>query len=239
MSTSLVILQILITRILANGFQLDYAIKSESWCKLRAYFVIMAALISLTMETFSTIDRYFSTCREVKMRNLSSMRTAKFLAACSVPICLVINVPTLIYYDIYLLGGQPVCLSVNAIYNSYISYIYSPILIGMLPFSLMILFGLLTCRNIQIIGRRRTDASVITSVTGGGVIGGGSSVQSVSSRRMDAQLTSMFLMNIIVVSTAVFPYSAYNIYSAITLNFQKDSDRRAIEGFIAQTVLLL
>ncbi|CAF4554441.1 unnamed protein product, partial [Didymodactylos carnosus] len=71
------------------------------------------------------------------------------------------------------------------------------------------------------------------------VIGGGSSVQSVSSRRMDAQLTSMFLMNIIVVSTAVFPYSAYNIYSAITLNFQKDSDRRAIEGFIAQTVLLL
>ncbi|CAF1081557.1 unnamed protein product [Didymodactylos carnosus] len=232
---SLLTLQILITRILATGFQLDYALKSRGWCKIRAYFVITFALITLTIEAFSTVDRYFSSCRQAKYRKFSSMYTSKCIILCCIPICLLMNVPTLIFYDIYSIADtQLVCLSVSINYNNYVSYVYSPVFIGVLPFLLMVLFGILTYGNIKRIGRRQVVPSTITNT-----MTGGASVQSISSRRADVQLTSMILMNLIVVLISVFPYSAYNIYSAITLNFTKDPNQRIIEGLVAQTVLLL
>ena len=83
------------SRIMINGFNIDWTEKSLFYCKFRILFFQLCSLISFTCLCLATIDQYFATCSRPHWQQWCNLKVAKRLvigtycrldSACN-PIC--------------------------------------------------------------------------------------------------------------------------------------------------------
>ncbi|CAF1079713.1 unnamed protein product [Didymodactylos carnosus] len=131
----------LLINILTYGYQLNPSNQSVLFCKLRNYLVNNFAFISQSYIVLACIDRYASSCDAVRIRQLSSIRIFKYLTLFIGIFWFIVNLHLIIFGDI--VQGRVSGL--------------------VMPF-LMILFGLLTLKNVHRIRRQIQQSSVSPNI---------------------------------------------------------------------------
>ncbi|CAF0992334.1 unnamed protein product [Adineta steineri] len=201
----------LLPRILAISFNIDASSTSMLWCKSRLFIAYSVTITSLTCLCFASIDRFFLSCRSVGWRNRSKLSTAKIAVIIATTVIFASNIPLLVFetiIDVKSATGNitQTCVIINSDLTIYINYILRPVLLGILPGTILSITGWLTYRHIN-------------SITGIQIRG-----------TFQRSLTSMILLQIVAVFIPIIPFSTVAIYQLITSSVVKSSYRLAQEA---------
>ncbi|UJR18491.1 hypothetical protein I4U23_005397 [Adineta vaga] len=211
----------LLPRILSLSFNIDSFTTNIIWCKSRFFISFTVTLISLTCICFASIDRYFVTCRNVIWRNRSKLSTAKLFIFIASVVITGINIPILYFTTIIesiSINGTITrrCLIINSDFLLYQNYFLRPILPGILPALILGITGFLTYRNIS-------------------SINGNNHLRDVFQR----SLTSMILLQIILIVVPLAPFATIIIYQLLTVSVMKSSQRLEQETMISNIFNIL
>ncbi|CAF4224265.1 unnamed protein product [Adineta steineri] len=181
------------------------------WCKSRLFIAYSVTITSLTCLCFASIDRFFLSCRSVGWRNRSKLSTAKIAVIIATTVIFASNIPLLVFetiIDVKSATGNltQTCVIINADLTTYINYILRPVLLGILPGTILSITGWLTYRHIN-------------SIAGIQIRG-----------TFQRSLTSMILLQIVAVFIPIIPFSTVAIYQLITSSVVKSSYRLAQEA---------
>ncbi|CAF0891223.1 unnamed protein product [Rotaria sp. Silwood1] len=212
----------LLMRILTDGFHIDWTVTNIVWCKLRSYIAQCASLTTLSCFVWATIDRFFSTCRQIKWRYFNSVSIARKVCLSTIIIWMLTSIPTLIYMKP--IQERQFCGSSSFIYSKVLTYFINLFCYGIFPWLFMSIFGILTLKNI-----RHTHIQRINPLR---------SAMLTRMARINNQLTSMLFLQIIISIISSIPYCIQNIYENITQTIIKSECRRAQENLFLQIVRL-
>ncbi|CAF1237288.1 unnamed protein product [Rotaria magnacalcarata] len=213
----------LLIRIISEGFQLDWTLSNIAWCKIRNYITFCASSISLSCNVWATIDRFLSTCHQIKWRSFNSVYIAKGVCLLTTIIWMLAGIPNLIY--IQPMQTRRTCASSSFVWSTVSTYVFNLLGYGICPWLFMSIFGLLTLKNVRRNRSQRINPIPATFLT--------------RMARIDNQLTSVLLFQIIVTIISSMPYCIQRIYDSLTEKVIKTEYRRAQEYLFLQIVRLL
>ncbi|CAF3429361.1 unnamed protein product [Rotaria socialis] len=176
------------TRIMMDGFAVNYTDMSLIWCKMRAFIVSILTLVPMFTVCCASFDQFLSTHNQANFRQRSTLVLAKYLTFSIVFIVILHGIPFLFLFD---LPPSNICATYNAIFSRYYSSVYYPVMQGALPMFVASLFSILAFRNVRRIVRRRIR---------------------IVRRRLDRQLTAMVLSRAACLVVLILPFTAYRIY---------------------------
>ncbi|CAF1333429.1 unnamed protein product [Adineta steineri] len=202
----------LATRILATGFQTDFTLINRIWCKTRLGFTDINGITTYTMICLQAIDACICSSPSVAVRQKSNIRIARYLILGTLCFCFIHEIPYFIFQDLVVTSGTPMCITTNAIYAQYRSYVVSLGIITTIPITVISIFGYLTVRHMKTIGVTRSLSS------------------------LTRQTISMALFQIVALLVFNSPFATWQIYSIITANVVKDSYRRTVEQLITSFI---
>lgn len=122
---------------------LDPLTYSIAYCKIRAYLISALFMVSRSFIVLACVDRYAVCSSDVRVRTFSRPRVAIRLLPIVVGLWLLLPVHLLVFNSI----ANNRCI-MPGVY-SLLYAVYAVICAGILPPSLMIIFGLLARRNLQ------------------------------------------------------------------------------------------
>jgi hypothetical protein len=125
-------------------YGVDGTESSLFYCKFKAYFNTICPLISWTCFCLATIDQYCATCSRPRFQQWCNIKLAQRLTITSIIIWILHTIPyVVLYYQVVSpITGIVSCTMTNTVY---IGYGIVFILVGFLPISISILFGLMAC----------------------------------------------------------------------------------------------
>jgi hypothetical protein len=130
----------------------------------------------------------------------------------------------LIFYSI----STGSCNPIGGTYEKFDAY-FEAIMSGVVPPILFMTLGCLLLRNVRSVTRRR----VVHGVGAQGAPGKLSAIQ-----QIDAQLSTMILLQSFVAVPSFLPYGAQNLYSSITLYWNKSPIYTAYENVFVELIRL-
>ncbi|CAF0727970.1 unnamed protein product [Adineta steineri] len=184
------------TYIMINGFKINWLNMSIIYCKFRAFYVQFCVLTSFSCMCLAIIDQFMATCSNPRWHQWNNIKLARYILAGTIICWILHGIPFILYYGytVSSITGLPNCVVINAIFQKYINFFHSCILIGVLPMTIIILFGILSYRNIQQIAYRTIP---------------------LVRRELDKQLTVMVLVQVIFDVIAVSPLVIQSIFRAV------------------------
>lgn len=208
----------LLTRIFLHGFSIK-TVHYEIWyCKFRFYFFYVFMAIARYNTILASIDRYFASCRDVNYRRWSSKKLAiRFIIGNIIFWCL-IYIHIIIYYENDLYNCSPQ----KGLYQMIFS-IYILIDNGILPIMFMIIFGLLTYKNVRKM-KQRINPNIISSL-----MTRTNQLNQMNIKRKDSQFIKMLLNQIILCILLNLFNPCFLFYQAFTINIKKSFLRLEIE----------
>ncbi len=212
----------LLVRILTEGFQVDWTLTNIAWCKIRNYTTQCASLTALSCLVWTAMDRFFSTCRQIKWRYLNSVYFAKQVCLLTLIFWMLISIPTIIYTKP--MEATKACTISSSIWSGISIYFFTLFCYGIFPWFFMSLFGLFALKNLRQYHRQRVNPLPIVVVT--------------RMARLDHQLTSMLFLQIIYSIISSIPYCVEDIYSNLTQTTMKTPYRQAQENIAHQIIRL-
>ncbi len=200
----------------------DIADYNLSICKIEFYACYVVSVISCWLITLACIDRYLHSSINMRMRRLSSLRTARIAVGIISILFIILYSPMIIYYEIANMTddmGQtkPECNPRNCFYSRFIAC-WHMTFYSLCPSFLMLLFGFLTLNNIR---QQRRVLPVIgehTRIT----------------RRTDRQLLRMLAAQVLVIIISTLPLTIDRLYASFTESVVKDALRIAQENLASQ-----
>ncbi|CAF0796000.1 unnamed protein product [Adineta steineri] len=215
----------LLTRMLQYGYGIN-AISIDLWfCKARFYFFYVFVAVPRYYIIMASIDRYFASSRSARRRQWSSTKIAVRLIIGNIILWCIIYTQVLVFYDI----SSGSCSYGSGAYGVFFS-IYISIDSGILPLLLMLIFGLLTVRNIHKT-KKRVDAAPTTDT--------GRSKKSGKMSKKDVQLHRMLANQIILFIILNLPNPCYLVYRSLTITLVKSPFRKATETFLSNMTYVL
>jgi len=209
-----------------EGFDIHWSSTSIAWCKIRYYIAECASLTALSCLVLSAVDRFFSTCRQIKWRHLNSVNTARQICIYIIIFWMLVTIPILIYEKhIELSSGKRLCVNSSIIWLKMTTYFLNLCCHGIFPWFLMSLFTCLTLKNIRQIHNHR--------------IGPLSSINLTRMARIDDQLVSILFLQIIICIISSIPYCIQIIYHNLTQTIYKSEYRQAQEYLFFQITCLI
>ncbi|CAF0895540.1 unnamed protein product [Adineta ricciae] len=183
---------------------IDIQIQSVFFCKIRLYIVHVLGLILRYVVVLACIDRFATTQANIRVRSLSSIRMAVGSTIVMIVLCFLIAMHLPILMNI----RNGVCGMIG-LYKVIYSF-YQITVVGILPPILMIIFSVLTIRNLW-----RRHASRLRA------------------RRRDRYLMRMLIAEVTVNIVTSIPYSANLIYGAVAYSSAGKSTKQIeIETFL-------
>lgn len=183
---------------------------SIAFCKLRLYLLHSFLMISRSMIVLACIDRFTLSSPTKQLHGFGQPKIA---------ICLI-----MFFTCFWPIVASHILVKLTIKYRrctafdnySFIYSIYSFIVAGILPPTLMIVFGYLTIRNLRHIHARvRPHIIRLNHI-----------------HRKDYDLFVMLICEVCVYFISTLPYPIQTLYLTITRNLVKTDDRLQIEGFI-------
>lgn len=165
-------------------------------CKLMVFFSQMTVSVAMSFLCLSAFDRWACTSQSARIRQMSSIRVARRLFPIPFIFWSLVNVPFLIYCD--LVPPTYRCWPTNDLFMRIGVIILSPVLTAFLPLFVLILFGLLTYRNIRRVIYVRQRPIQNRAIT------------------WEHQMTRMMLTQTLISIFCTFPRVIFNIYSIAT-----------------------
>ncbi|CAF1165676.1 unnamed protein product [Adineta steineri] len=215
----------LVTRMIHYGYSITTLNTNLYYCKIRFYLFYIFVAVPRYQIILASIDRYFASSRDAVRRQWSSPKVASRLMIGTAIIWCLIYIQVLIFYDI----SSGSCKYRSGAYGVFFST-YIAIDSGILPLFLMLVFGLLTVKNIHKTKQR---------IGPGGGTNENRPAQGSKMSKKDAQLHKMLAHQITLFIVLNLPNPCYLVYSAFTINTPKSSLRTTIEAFASNMTYVL
>ncbi|CAF0846074.1 unnamed protein product [Adineta steineri] len=197
--------------VLSSLFNINPSIQSSTFCRIQFYISFILAVIPSYLLVMASVDRSLASSSNVHTRSKSNRRFAIFMIAIICTFWILFHLHAFFTIDIQLLYGTQVCTYFQGFPSTFISY-YNLICIGIIPFLLMIGFGIQILINIRQI---RLNPN-----------------RSQNNRRLIVLLVIQIITYIIL----RLPTSLYLVYKEITKSNIKSSNQLIIEQFIQSIV---
>ena len=193
-------------------------------CKLLIFVSQVIASTAMSFLCFVAFDRWACTSRSARIRQLSSIYVARRLCAIGPLIWSLISIPDLIFADLI----PPIysCGFTNQRFGQLITFFVYPFVSVILPLIILILFSILTYRNMR---------TIITQ----------KNVQQNHARTgwsaLEQQITQMMIVQTLLSVVCTAPRAILVIYVASTLNNQllKSADLTVIQYLLDQVTLFI
>ncbi|UJR18212.1 hypothetical protein I4U23_005113 [Adineta vaga] len=215
----------LITRML-SGWSVDSTDTIVGLCKLRIFILWISRTFVMWILMLTTIDRWFSSSIHVHYRQKSTLKNAYRGIIFLLFFSIILNIDLLYCYQANLENTPLKCYSKTAICRLITDLTYA-LIIYTLPLVLMIIFGLLTIRNIHQIHNRHIQPVVIICI------------HLKRKKKVDQQLLRMHLIQVFILSILTIPSAIERLYSTLTETNAKSSIQMSIENFLFDIVILL
>ncbi|CAF2059014.1 unnamed protein product [Rotaria magnacalcarata] len=190
--------------ILTHGLQINVLAFNTSFCKFQSSYAGFTITSIFIINCFIFFDRYVISSRSVRMRSYSSKHIAQTLITIGLCIAFgLIGIPAAIFYENIPLGpnGSYICASRSNRFLLCVAMIYFPILEGILPFILAVVFWLLTRKQVRTVHNKDLV------------------------RRLDRQITRMYLFQILINTIASAPFAIINLYRSLPLKTARTQDQ--------------
>ena len=166
----------------------DRTASSELWCKFQPIITQPLVLTTFSMICFSAIDQFFSTNYWLYRRQICTMKLAQCMTAGFICLWIVHSIAFGLHSHAL---PQVGCVIPNFYWLQYSSYVFYPLLVGLLPLVIASFFSGMAFRNVHRLVRRQIP---------------------IARRRLDKQMTAMVLLRVIMFVCLLLPYVAYRIY---------------------------
>ncbi|UJR20484.1 hypothetical protein I4U23_023612 [Adineta vaga] len=202
----LVIYVALLTRYLATSWAYDPSATSMIWCKTRHILVYPSLSLVLWFIVLASIDRYLSSSRNIRFRQLSTVSVAWKIILITTLLTFLSNIHVLVFARAEPINGISTC---TILPNEYLIFfnIFVPIVSCILPIILMGTFGILTILNVRLIRKR--------------IIPQENNRRNERLRSNDRQLVIMLLCQVLITTIIVAPWALINMFSAIGVTILK------------------
>ncbi|CAF1173063.1 unnamed protein product [Adineta ricciae] len=211
----------LMTRMLQYGYNVNTVNYVPWFCKIRYYLLYVFVAIPRYFIILASIDRYFASSHDALRRQWSSKKIAHRVIFINIIFWLLIYVHVLIFYEIQ--HGE--CLPRKGAYNIFFS-IYIAFDSGILPPLFIIIFSLLTLRNIRHIKNRTNPMNGAN---------GGQHIPTTIMAKKDLQLFKIAFNEAIIFVILSTLNPCYFLYQAFTMNTQKSPLRLLVELSVFHT----
>ena len=219
----------LFTRLMSTWLGFDLTRTSIIYCQIRIYFLTLSLLMARYFLCLISIDRWMITSRQNAIRQLSSLKIARWFMLVGVGFCMIFSSHFPIWYRI---EGNRGCVGASNTFYPLFFMIYN-LVITIGPFFVMILFSALVLKNLRE-GRHRQVASTFNTQA---------TITSMNparqSRRRDVQFIKLSLMQtlIYIVCNTFYAYNA--TYAFITQSIVKSAERAALDSFLSTIGLII
>ena len=202
------ILIVLFIRVVSEGFKTH--IRGIPWiCKFQLSTAIWCHLVSLTTLCLATIDQCISMS---KYRQYSNQRVARRAIIFTCLIYVIVWIFNLLNWD----APSGTCIIINPEFRKYSSYFQYPILMGLLPLSVMTIFSSLAFYKIRTITTQQMHIIRLSH---------------------ERQLTVMTLCHAVFVVVATLPFVITFVY--MTIHTVTDTEDKARINLIYTIVVLI
>ncbi|CAF1322189.1 unnamed protein product [Adineta ricciae] len=215
----------LFIRMLQYGYNVNVVNDLLWFCTLRYYLFYIGTANSRYNIIMASIDRYFASSRNALRRQWSSLKVAYRIIISMAIFWCIIYIQVFIFYRI----DDRVCRYQNGAYATYFS-IYILIDTGVLPILLMLVFGLLTVRNIHETKRRVAPTIERNNDR---------SCENHQMSRKDAQLYKMLANQVIIFIIFNFPNPCFLLYQSLTMYIVKSKLHATIDLFVSNMTYAL
>jgi hypothetical protein len=197
--------------ILVDGFGLGIFNTNDIACREHNYLLYVTTVPTILFPCWAAFDQYASTNREASFRNRwSSMRVVRLAIIGSIIFWIIAYIPIILVSK----SVNGVCSLIDSPFTKFNDYVLTPLVYGIGPITLIIIFTSGTIRNLRAITLvNRRD-------------------------RLTKQIRRMLIPQLIVLGISGIPFGLQNIYFNATRNVPKDDLRLAIEHFFVQIIRL-
>lgn len=203
---------VLLPRILNDGFAVPMYNASEIFCRQRLYVSSVASICAIYFPCWAAFDQYVSSSRNPNIRQRwSSTGFARKVIIVTVLVSIVVHIPHLIYNGIV----QGICMGNSAEFNQFNAYAFIPLFYGFIPLILISFFTLSMLQNLR------------------------SVIRSHISNYLTRQIRRMLIPQLIVIAVSGIPFTIQAAYATSTATMPKSILQRAIENLIFHIVRLL
>ncbi|CAF1565317.1 unnamed protein product [Rotaria sp. Silwood1] len=199
---------------------------NSTYCKIRSYLVVALPSLVTYMILLTTIDRFMSTTTQVRYRSFSQLKVAHRLAPLVIIISMILSSHMLVFYNFF-----PACTAQPGIYSVVYS-VYLIIWTGILPNGLILLFSLLTFRNV-VKTKHRVGVTTTTTTTTK------MSSQQRHTQRTESQLIVMMLSQATLSSCLDLIRIALYAYFVLSTGLPKSNYHRTVDGLLLQISIIL
>jgi hypothetical protein len=219
----------LLTRIL-SGWNLDYSAYNQVICKIRGFLVYVSAEIIAWFIAMATVNRWLSSSRQAHLRQMDTLKNAQRCTIILLCVSAGLNSPMFYCYDANLINSTLPCYlkSLECLYLGSIITAFPNILC---PLIVIVLFGLLTVKNIRQFHRQMRPMNTIELPNIGN--------QNRQQRKIDRQLLLMLFFQDTLLTILLTPLFIQRLYATSTFNNSKTALQTTIEQFIDNLLLLL
>ncbi len=217
---------VILSRYLSVNWNLDITTRNTVFCKLRLLFVYVSLNLVLWFAILASADRFFSSSRSVRLRQLSSLKVARINIVFNTIFMYLIYVHVLIYGNAGS-AANPYCTFYGATYNIFFNFFFL-VIANVLPLLLMCIFGILIIVNVR--GIHSRVAPQINDA------------RTERMRTNDRQLLKMLLFQLLITALLTTPYAAlsvYNVINTVILHQSRSQLENAIFNLIATISRLL
>ena len=191
------------------------------YCKTRSFFTYSSLSVSIWFVIGACIDRWASSCTSVRIRSLSNIKIAKRFIVGIVIIVYLVYFQMFFCFDGKFASTTSNCYTVSALcelYNNFALFVtYS-----VLPCLLILIFGLLTIRNV-----RQSHLRIHPMQN------------NQNKKKTPTQMTVMLLVQVICSIILSLPMSLQNIYTQMTESFDKSEQEQQLEDFLGTLFILI
>ncbi|UJR19157.1 hypothetical protein I4U23_022287 [Adineta vaga] len=214
-------------RIFAVSFSMDQTTYNLGICKIEWFAIYVTRSASSWFIVLACIDRFCHSSASVRVRQMSTLKTARISILVTIIIVFSIHVHSIVYYQTVYQPDRfgnitPSCSPEKSFYYTFLG-LWNMVVYSLFPSSLMLLFGLLTLRNIR---QQRFIIPVAAD-------------HNQMVRRTDTQLLRMLLAQVLLIIIFTLPLSILQLYSSFTANFTKNALQLAVESLVIRTASVL
>jgi hypothetical protein len=210
-----------------SSFGLDLITRHDFLCKCYTFIVLSSFTCSALFTALISIERWLNSCANLRYRMFSS--TININRSIGLVITIVAIAFSHIFYC-YSANLQNASSSCSTLISMcmYVNNFMHLILFIIVPCILMLIFGLLTLRNVkQSLQRIANETTIDTAKTGR------------RTKRTQTMMTVLMFTQVALITCANTPGGIQKLYTTITVNDNRSSERRAIEALSMQWVFLL
>ncbi|CAF2604796.1 unnamed protein product [Rotaria sp. Silwood2] len=214
------------SRMIAGQISSDPTNTSSYFCKLRIFFLYSFRTTSAWLLVFATIDRWFLSSTKIHRRRLSSHKIAYYNIIIIFCLSFILWIEAIFCYDAYVDHAPIKCYGKSNSCRVFNDIVYASSTVA-IPSMLMLIFGLLTIRNIN--RSRRTSRVFFNTIP---TIGQNGSKRRKRIRRTEVSLTCMLLLQVVLLTLCSVPQAIHQFYLTFTIDMYKSPLHIAIENFI-------